>query len=1041
MENLFELDRASGTRKGVTDVRTFAADGGFEAPRNSLDVPFSGLLEARRNSEVRCEEIPIGYELSRSLTTRRTKEEYSNFKPVKPASEQGFSKVKGNVVSTNVILDGKPQPRAPSVVARLMGLDALPRQEMSQGSHHSSLRKVSQESIPSYDIQVNASSRSADCDALVEDDGKVQVGYGEFSFRKHPQEQQLQEFKREFEAHQALQGRASVSQLNIESLTLPQIKEQNSLLSSQMDSEEFLDALDFLNANKDFFIKILNDPHSSFAKHLQQGGGLLPSIENGTRQLAGERLTKRSFDCDVQSTGVSVEWKKRQDMHQSGPVDKARATGNLRWGYDDEMPRQVRWSSKGGSTMRNGRRVGANHPVPTRIVVLKPNLGQQPNEKHLSASSPLLRPDGILKFRMEGKDTVKHDIKLKANFKTDSSGLAREFLGGDLKDGPYDARSIAKQIVKHVKEDMSQRSSKDGVRILDLSGRKLPVQRADASSVDASGTLDGEFLQRVTKETGKFSASLPSSPRVSKVDRETELRQSSFNGRRGSYLEETKKGSYRQPLSAAKGFKESSKVDENIVQGNQGLSKKENIGKESKLAKKTLRSKSLKVRDSKCEVPRVLPRSLSAPAAPCVENRALENDSRGGHSIERATCSSRAKSSENSVFRERLLSLKDSFSLSKKRGGRKLSGPAQCSFPVDSLEPSTLRQLDAEPSDYIEVSNLLARFPWQAPPSALIENGKDVAEKSLSEMLSESSMTTSELPQWTSSTDLADSSSDTSLDKCEQPSPVSVLEMPFQEESPTSVDMRENEFKCHDFKGGLPDLETDCKEQSRNLHGAFFLQSSSRQSSFEPLLDESVDTWNLLEAQLELVGLSDVARPSGSEEEFTYIMHVLSLSGLIVNGLVMAPSLFSEHGINQSIFGRLEAYYSNRLSKGVSLVKDGGQSSLNSCSRRLLFDVVDEVVTSALKKCLLQPWTMACNQRVLVCTGKQLVERIFARTSYHRFLPSGVEEEALEDMALKELIKETPWVHSQCDLESVVLELERLLCGDVIRELFHDLRR
>ncbi|KAI5065912.1 hypothetical protein GOP47_0018536 [Adiantum capillus-veneris] len=1041
MDNLFELDRSSVTRKGSTDMRTFAADAGFEAPRNSLDVPFSGLLEARRNSEVRCEEIPIGYELSRSLTTRRTKEGFSNFKSPMSASDLGFSKLRGNGVIMDVELDSKPQPRAPSVVARLMGLDALPRQEMLQGSHHSSLRRVSQECVSSYYMQVN---RPVEFEASVEDYSKEKVCYGELSFRNHPQEKQLQEFKREFAARQALQGRPLISRMNLESPTLPQKKELDGIVGSQMDSEEFLDALDFLNANKDFFVKILKDPHSSFAKHLQQGGGSLPSIEDGTRQHDGAKPTKRSFECDVlSSTGVVLEEsRKRQDMHQSGAIDKGRALGNLRWGRDDEMPGRLRWRTRGGSTVRPGGRVGTNHAVPTRIVVLKPNIDRQPH--CFSSSAPLLGADGILKFRMEGKESVKQDFKSKANLRNDN-GLARELFGDDLKDGSYDARAIAKQIVKHVKEDMSQRSSKDGARVLDSSGRRIPVQRVGAWSVDVNGTVDVEAFQRAAREAGKSSCSLPSSPRISKLDKEAEHRQLSFNGKRGSQMEEARKVSYRPPTSAAKTTHEPSKADENIMQG---LSKKESSSKESKALKKTYRSNSLKVRDSKVEAPRVLPRSLSAPAAPYIENRALENESRGRYSIERATCSSRAKSSENSIFKERLLSLKDSLSLSKKRGGRKLS-PAQCSLPVDSLELPMVRQIDAEPCDRNKACKSLARFPWQAAQSAANEDLKNVvAETSLNKMLSESSLTTSELPQWTSSTDLADTSSETSLDKCEQPSPVSVLETPFQEVSPSSEDTRGKEpkcrgkeSKCHGFIDGLLHLDSDCNEQTRNLHGAFFSQPSSPHSSFDSSLDESLDTWTLCEAHFESVNLCGVACPSGSEEEFTYIMHVLSLSGLSVNGLVMAESLSVEHGLNQAIFGRLEAYYDNRFSKEVSVAKNGGQASLNSSNRRLLFDVVDEVIASACKKRQLQPWVMSRNQGVLVCTGKQLLEQIFAHINCHQSMPSGVEEEALEDMASKEMMKEAPWVHSQSHVESVVIELERLLSGDIIRELVHDLRR
>eukprot|EP00250_Pteridium_aquilinum_P009684 c18858_g2_i1 orf=405-3590(+) len=1038
MENLLELDRAAVARKISAGMRISTVDCGFEAPRNSLDVPFSGLLEMRRNSEVRSEEIPIGYELSRSLTTRRRDEQYSNFKPQTSTSDQVHLKINCDVAKMNSELD--PKFRAPSVVARLMGLDALPHQENLLSSNQSLVRRVlPHECMASYNVPAfnlgSVPSLASEREMSVEDPRKENLDNGELSFRNHPQEKQLQEFKREFTARQALQGRQSLPCTNVEGYTLQQKEDELYGLESQMDSQEFLDALDFLNANKEFFVKVLKDPQSSFAKHLQQGGGAVPSIEDGPRQMGGKHI-KSSFTDD------SAEWMKKQDMRQRSFTEKTRVMSGSRWGRDEEMPGRPRSCARGGSTLSGGR-TGLDQVVPTRIVVLKPNLSKQANRRPSNPSSPV-RLDGIFKSRTEGRDNVKQDVKERMQLRNDI-GVARELFRDDLdKDGSKDARVIAKQIVKHVKEDMSQRLFKVGPRTVDLrpvdslapmgysTGRKAgPAQRVGGLPGDVSGIRDGEGYYRTSKENGKICLSLPSSPRPSRIDSNSERWQFGFNGRRGSPTDEIKRSPHKHVTSSTKSSRESSKVEGS--QGGHDSCVKQNCTRDLKGLRKTCRSTSLKVREPKCEAPRVLPRSLSAPAAASVENRALESGLKGGAIVERASCISKARPAENSLFKGRLLSLKDSFSLTKKRGSKKLTPP-----PLDSSDFSTPRQLGAEQVNDLSVDgnalcDSLPGVDWQAASSTKYEEAKEVTEKSVDEMLSDNSPTPSGLHQWTSMADLVDSASETSLDKCEQPSPVSVLEAPFQEESPSLVD---TDSKCHELRCGLSrHLESEYKELPRNLQAAFFSQPSSRHSSFDSSADELLNAWNLPEAHLETFGLCDATCTFGSAEELAYIMHVLSLSGLNMNGLIMAHSLSSEHGLNPSIFGRLEAYYAKR---GTSAGGDNGQTPLDVSSRRLLFDVVGEVVASTLKKRLLQPWTKSIEQKVLLCTGKQLLEQIFAHIRHHRFVPSETEEEVLEDMASKDLMREAPWMPTQRDIQSVVTDLERFLCGDLIREMVHE---
>lgn len=1018
--SLLGMDRMMAARKVSVDMRLSTTDGGYEAPRNSLDVPFSGLLEMRRNSEVRNEEIPIGYELSRSLTTRRRPEEYSTLKPLSSANDPTHWKSKHSMLKVNPELDQKN--RAPSVVARLMGLDGPPRQEKGDSPKHSALRRI--EGTASSDVPALASER----DVWGEQHSKQKPGYGELSFRHHPQEKQLQEFKREFKAQQAHQGRHSMSSLNVDQgFTLQQEREELLRSEPQMDSEEFLDALNFLNANKDFFVKVLNDPHSSFAKHLQQPGGSFASSDNGLGRQLGGKLTRSSLECDSPLFANDLaEWKMKQDLHQNAAIaDKSKAVHSPRWGHDEEMPGRSRWRARGGSLLSAGR-MGPDRIVPTRIVVLKPNLGKLAcrTPPSSTSSSPRLHHDGILRTRFQGKENLKQEVKERTQLQNNVE-LAREYHRDDIKDRSKDVHIIAKQIVKHVKEETTHRLLKNGPYTVDpFAPVNCLIMRKAAAAQKGGGNASS------LTDNGKICSNLPSLSNLSKIEREREHRQVGFNGKRGSYTDDSKRGYNKNLMSSStKSFRDSSKLDEGM-QGNQESCSKQSV-RESKSLKKTGRSSSFKVRDSKCEVPRVLSRSLSAPAAASMENRPLEGEQKGGTMLEPAICLSRARPAENSPFKERLLSLKDSFSLTKRRGKKKPSSPL-CSSPPDLTEVYTSRQLTlgqvgAPVSlERKQPCHLLPGYEWDTDSSA-IDAAKAALEKSLDAVLSDTSLTPSRL-QWPSNADVADNASETSLDKCEQPSPVSVLETPFQEESPSSVDKREMDSHGHELRCG------DYKDFRPILHVELLSQPSLCDGSFDCLVDKSLNTRNLPEAVLESHRPWQAACISGTEEELTYIMRVLSLSGLNMNELILAHSLSSEHGLSPSVFGSLEAYYQNRSKGGI---EDDVVPPLSTSSRRLLFDVVDEVVASTMKRRTLLPWAYgkSSNRKVVLCTGKQLLDEILAHISYHRYVPCEAGEEFLEDMASKDLMREAPWVPLHSDTRNVVTELEWRLCDSLIREI------
>ncbi|KAH9310977.1 hypothetical protein KI387_026012, partial [Taxus chinensis] len=100
--NLFDFNQPHNGRKLLT---------GLEAPRNSLDVS----LETPQTSGIKNEEIPYAYEMKRVPSTRKK----ASGMPIK------------TLIAQEMLKETDSKRRTPGVVARLMGLDAMPGESVS----------------------------------------------------------------------------------------------------------------------------------------------------------------------------------------------------------------------------------------------------------------------------------------------------------------------------------------------------------------------------------------------------------------------------------------------------------------------------------------------------------------------------------------------------------------------------------------------------------------------------------------------------------------------------------------------------------------------------------------------------------------------------------------------------------------------------------------------------------------------------------------------------------------------------------------------
>ena len=153
--------------------------------------------------------MQIGYELSRSLTSKGSRRRSEDFPTVNPLSRSDDSdhyhlKAKSMAARLHLEPGSQSKPRT-SVVARLMGLDPLPSQE----SGHGSSRLLPQDAFSSQhgpSIAKQNSFYPSLSVSMADSSNGDSLSYGELPFRKHPQEKQLEEFKREFASRHTLRA-------------------------------------------------------------------------------------------------------------------------------------------------------------------------------------------------------------------------------------------------------------------------------------------------------------------------------------------------------------------------------------------------------------------------------------------------------------------------------------------------------------------------------------------------------------------------------------------------------------------------------------------------------------------------------------------------------------------------------------------------------------------------------------------------------------------------------------------------------------------
>ncbi|MCL7045982.1 hypothetical protein MKW94_026018 [Papaver nudicaule] len=189
--HLFDFSQASTSRKSHKRLID-----GTEAPRNSLELPSSSSPSYKPMGD----KIPYSHQMHLKTSKQNI---LPNGAPMK------------NLINEEILKNSDSRRGVPSIVARLMGMDILPSEtkpavqvseKKSKPRQERSPRKENIVSNPYLDKPLNLKIESSY--NLLPRSGEMDPDkschmFGNPRPREHPQEEQLQKFKKEFEAWQA----------------------------------------------------------------------------------------------------------------------------------------------------------------------------------------------------------------------------------------------------------------------------------------------------------------------------------------------------------------------------------------------------------------------------------------------------------------------------------------------------------------------------------------------------------------------------------------------------------------------------------------------------------------------------------------------------------------------------------------------------------------------------------------------------------------------------------------------------------------------
>ncbi|XP_051130218.1 uncharacterized protein LOC127250833 isoform X2 [Andrographis paniculata] len=356
--------------------------------------------------------------------------------------------------------------QSPSVIAKLMGLEGMPSPRHS----HRQQRRSSESSI-------NSQKNSHLYD-------------GQFNKRRSNDHQEFKDVYEDLEASHVGNRRCS-SRWNASSiLTKPEmalIKQKfNDAKRLSTDeklqySKELDDTLEMLDSNKDLLLEYLHEPDSLFVKHLHD-------IKNESKSSTGSHIAVLKPSNPGMFESKAKMWRsERNTSNKHHPTSHLkREDGLLLEPHSRHRARISHHSSRIQLEEKN-----EDHILPTKIVVLKPNLGKMQN-------------DGVSGFLFNLSNGYHPSFKKVKEFQkvggSDTVACTRKDLFHDegfSKPISKEAREIAREIT------MRMRNGYHDTEMVDAKSMKFKGYAGDESSFDANESDSESDSEEFKLSSGK----------------------------------------------------------------------------------------------------------------------------------------------------------------------------------------------------------------------------------------------------------------------------------------------------------------------------------------------------------------------------------------------------------------------------------------------------------------------------------------------------------------------------------------------------------
>ncbi|GMI71346.1 TON1 Recruiting Motif 19 [Hibiscus trionum] len=932
-----------------------------------------------------------------SCSSDTTDEDKLTFELTSTSSKQSTWTPMKKLLVGEMSKENESRRRPPSVIARLMGLDGLPPQQ------------------PGHRQQKGIENSRE----------KVQKGNtlnGRQSSRKSSKEEQ--EFKDVFEVLGALEMESAgyssqrTANSNLSDAEVAFIRQkfmEAKRLSTDeklQDSEEFNDTLEVLDSNTDLLLKFFQQPDSLFTKHLHDLRGVPPQSHFGrVSAMKSLRTLNNENGSLALKNGRETRTKRRSKSPQCHQEDCLSHTHGRFAAHNPPKSPTFQIEEKNGPAI-----------VPTRIVVLKPNLGKLQNSSKTVSSprsshhfpSKCTRHSEILGVQNKeaevwGKNKVHQD-----------TGFSRH--------NTRDPRKMAKEIARKMKNSFNNSS-------MTISTSTLRGYAGDESSCDATGSEsanDSDVTtvsykdnidwkkrhRRSSSHSSESSVSREAKKRLSERWKLTHKSQEVHAVSRGSTLGEMLATSDREVIPAnSSGLvgvegcnKFGRRVEPAVCNEPLGISSRD--GWKDGCLGNLSRSRSLPASSTGFGSPRVCTRHESILREKYVipkegfkwdRNKAVKGNLNPKEAPLPSNRRSRVKTSQflgsSCNDKEYSDTQRDSdispYQVMQNKQSEQILMVSEASVGT-VVDSSSVLQNAADVND---LNNSVLSEPSHmelSPPASL--NAAVASPSDLDNLDSQepsegpSKQTTPHCP--VSELPLA------STKEAEQPSPVSVIEAPFADDVSSGSECFESiSADLHELRMQLRQLKLESEAYEE---GTMLLSSD----------DDSNEV---------SVGFAEDNGEPNAEENWgsTYIVDVLVDSGIGRAELdtFLAAWHSPECPVNPLVFQELEKKYCN-------------VNSWSRAERRLMFDRINSKILEIYQQYREQPWIVSGRKIIIIpkCDIEELEDSLRKSLVSQNKKPRMDEEEMV-------FAREFQWLDLRSDIDKIGRGIERLLVYELVSEI------